>query len=541
MTGTADNLAPQAVLLVSGDAKLVDRLEQSLESLSETGKLMHVGRVGEAVALLANISPDAILLDLTAIDEPITSALAELSGKCPLIALCADEPGARQNQALTARQAEAVDVFPRTQANGPMLNQAIHHAIERAQHIRKIRQLEEQLFHAQKMESLGLLSGGVAHDFNNLLVAILGHADVALRDTEDPQRVESCLQGIKRASIRASDLAAQLLSYTGKNEFELHPCSLNRLIEEMMQLLHASIARKVHLQLELADDLPAVDMDPTQIRQVVLNLITNAAESIGENSGSIRVQTGLSLLETPDADSQPSVQLTISDTGCGMDEETLEQIFEPFFSTKVGGRGLGMAAVQGIVARHKGVLHAESQPDEGTTFQIAFPASSKPAETPTCQAEHTPAPSSKTCRTVLVIDDEEDVREILQMMLESTGLVVLTAADGPEGIELFRRQSSHIAAVLLDMTMPRMSGVEVLNELRVLDEDVPVLLCSGYGPQNTPGKLPLDQIAGFIAKPFEMDHLLETVFAVIEKSAPPPAEQNDSNGDESPSAHRSAG
>ncbi len=528
-------------MLVSSDAQLADRFEQSLESLSETGKLMHVARIKEAVALLANIAPDAILLDLTAIDEPISSAVAELSETCPLIALCADEPDARQNQALAARQAGATDVFPRAQADGPILNHAIHHAIEMVQNAKKICQLEEQLFHAQKMESLGLLSGGVAHDFNNLLVAILGHADVALRDAGDRQRVESSLEGIKRASIRASDLAAQLLSYTGKNEFELHPCSLNRLIEEMMQLLHASIPRKVDLQLQLAEDLPAVDMDPTQIRQVVLNLITNAAESIGEEAGSVCVQTGLGLLETPDADSQPGAELTISDTGCGMDEETLEQIFEPFFSTKVGGRGLGMAAVQGIVARHKGVLHAESQPGVGTTFRIAFPASRKPARTPTQRGEHTPAPSSKTCRTVLVIDDEEDVREILQMMLESTGLVVLTAADGPEGIELFRQQSSHIAAVLLDMTMPRMGGVEVLAELRRLDEGIPVLLCSGYGPQNTPAKLPLDQIAGFIAKPFEMDNLLETVFAVIEKSAPASTDRDESPRDESPSASRSAG
>jgi CheY-like chemotaxis protein len=370
-------------------------------------------------------------------------------------------------------------------------------------------------------------------------VAILGHADVALRDPADGERVQSCLEGIKRASIRASDLAAQLLSYTGKNEFELNPGSLNRLIEEMTQLVHASISRKVDLQLELADDLPAVDMDPTQIRQVVLNLITNAAESIGDEPGRVCVRTGLTIAEMPDAESSDRrcVELAISDTGCGMDEETLEQIFEPFFSTKVGGRGLGMAAVQGIVARHRGALEADSTPGEGTTFRIVFPASSRAAEQPTQPAGHTPAPSSKTCRTVLVIDDEEDVREILQMMLESTGLVVLTAADGPEGIETFREQRNHVAAVLLDMTMPRMNGVEVLAEIRRIDEDVPVLLCSGYGPQNAPGEVPLDQIAGFIAKPFEMDNLLETVFAVLEKSSPDARQE-----EQSPNQHqRSAG
>jgi CheY-like chemotaxis protein len=196
-------------------------------------------------------------------------------------------------------------------------------------------------------------------------------------------------------------------------------------------------------------------------------------------------------------------------------------MYEPFFSTKVDGRGLGMAAVQGIIARHRGTLTAESTPGEGTTFRIALPAGTRQAsEKPAEPAGHVPSPSSKTCRTVLVIDDEEDVREILQMMLESTGLVVLSAADGPEGIETFRRQRNHIAAILLDMTMPQMDGTEVLREIRKIDPDVPVLLCSGYGPQNARGRLPLDQIAGFIAKPFEMDALLENVFSVIEKSSP---------------------
>lgn len=389
------------------------------------------------------------------------------------------------------------------------------------------RRLETQLLQAQKLESLGILAGGVAHDFNNLLVGVLGNASLALDQLPPGSTAYETVRQIETAAQRAADLARQMLAYSGKGKFIVEPINPSTLVEEMVHLLEASVSKKAALHYDFPEDPPWIEADATQLRQVVMNLITNASEAIGDQSGVITVRTRV--LETDrgvECDGQADdelppgryVVIEVSDTGCGMDEDTRARIFDPFFTTKFAGRGLGLAAVLGIVRGHRGAIQVESRPGRGSTFRLWFPApdcSSRSASTAPPTAE--PARNSGT---VLVVDDEELVRSVAKAILEQAGFAVLTATDGREALDAFGRQSDGIDAVLLDMTMPRLSGEQVLREMRRIRADVPVILSSGYHELTAPPYLTETGRTGFVQKPYRPTVLIDKLREVRGAGSP---------------------
>lgn len=376
--------------------------------------------------------------------------------------------------------------------------------------------LEQQLLHAQKLESLGVLAGGIAHDFNNILMAIMGNADLALmRINKESPAVEN-LHRIEQAAARAADLAKQMLAYSGKGKFVVENLNLNLLLEEMLHMLEVSISKKVVLRLNPHQHLPAVQADATQIRQIVMNLVINASEAIGDKSGVIAITTGCmdcdhSYLKDVWLDENLTdglyVYLEIADTGCGMNKETLSKLFDPFFTTKFTGRGLGMAAVLGIVRGHKGAIKVYSEPDRGTTFKILLPASDRPAElfNDNCRKDEWSGSG-----TVLLVDDEETVRGIGSEMLKELGFTTITANDGREALEIYKA-TPDIAFVIMDLTMPHMDGEQCFRALRQLKPDIKVIISSGYNEQDVAQKFVGKGLAGFIQKPYRISTLKEAI------------------------------
>jgi two-component system, cell cycle sensor histidine kinase and response regulator CckA len=379
------------------------------------------------------------------------------------------------------------------------------------------RKIEEQLRHTQKLESLGVLAGGVAHDFNNLLTGILGNASLALDavKTHDPNRRP--LEEVVRAAERAADLTRQLLAYAGKGQFVLRPLDLSALVREISGLVQTSIAKSVQLRLQLAPDLPVVEADPGQLQQIVMNLVINGAEAIGEAGGTVLVRTGAQTVDaqyigtvSTEADQLrpgPYVMLEVHDTGCGMPPETLSRIFDPFFTTKFTGRGLGLSAVQGIVRAHHGALKVYSTPGQGTTFKVLLPASNAPH----VDAVAPFAGDLAGAGTILIVDDEEIVRHAASNTLARYGYDAIVAADGAEALRAFRRDPGRIALVLLDLTMPVMSGEQTLRELQTIRPDVRVLLTSGYNEVEAVQRFVGKGLAGFIQKPYTSLALAEKV------------------------------
>jgi two-component system, cell cycle sensor histidine kinase and response regulator CckA len=382
--------------------------------------------------------------------------------------------------------------------------------------------LEAQMREVQKLESLGVLAGGIAHDFNNLLMAILGNADLALIRLSPTSPARRNIEEIARASHRAADLCRQMLAYSGKGRFVIGRYDLSEMVREMEPMIEASISKKAKLRYSFTADLPAVEADVDQMRQVIINLITNASEALGEMNGIISISSGV--MECDRAylagsfldDKLPEgsyVCLEVSDTGCGMDAETMSRIFDPFFTTKFVGRGLGLAAVLGIVRGHRGAIKVYSEPGNGTTFKILLPAVDwAPEERALIKEESDPVPV-RGC--VLLVDDDPDVRFVGSEMLELLGFQVLTAIDGPEGLDVFRTHGNEIDCVILDLTMPNMGGEEAFRELRRLRSDVCVIMSSGYNEQDVTQRFVGKGLAGFIQKPYTAAKLRETLNRVL--------------------------
>ncbi len=372
------------------------------------------------------------------------------------------------------------------------------------------RRLEQKLQETQRLESLGVLAGGIAHDFNNILAGIMGYAELALMDLDPTGEPHAVVGQIKAGARRAADLTNQMLAYAGKGRFVVRPVQLNSVVREMIDLARSTAGHHATLQTDLADPLPQIEADITHIRQIVLNLLVNAAEALGEDGGSIAVETAAETLKTQDlqplllgADAAPGryVRLTVRDTGGGMDAETLVRIFDPFFTTKFTGRGLGLAAVHGIVRSHNGLLDVSSAPGSGTTFHIWLPAPPAPAE-----LAGGPAPQLRL-GTLLVIDDESEVRMLLELMLTRLGYQVRGAADGPAGLRLLQGDIPDLAGVLVDLSMPGMSGGTVARHIRAGWPDLPIILMSGYRAEDVDPQL--EELGGtaFLHKPFSISHL----------------------------------
>jgi len=379
------------------------------------------------------------------------------------------------------------------------------------------RKLEQQMLHVQKLESLGVLAGGIAHDFNNILLAITGNASLALMRLGAQSPAVYHLQQIEKAADKAADLARQMLAYSGKGRFVLEPLNLNHIVEEMTNMLQVSISKKAVLRYHLTKHLPSIVADATQIRQVVMNLAINASEAIGDKSGVISISTGCMdcdqnyLREVwidQDLVEGLYVYLEVADTGCGMEREIMERIFDPFFTTKFTGRGLGMAAILGIVRGHCGAIKVYSEPGRGSNFKILLPASDRPAELYNGPQDDM---QWRGEGTVLLVDDEETIRAIGSDMFRELGFDVITAADGCEAVELFKQQQEHIVFVVLDLTMPHMNGEDAFRELRRIDPTVKVIISSGYNEQEVTQKFVGKGLAGFIQKPYKLSTLMDVV------------------------------
>ena len=381
---------------------------------------------------------------------------------------------------------------------------------------------EAQSRHVQKLESIGVLAGGIAHDFNNLLHVVLGNADIALSRLPRRAPAREPLEEVVRATIRAADLTRQLLAYSGKGAFVVRHLDLSQEVREMATLLRTAISKQAVLGWELAPELPSVEADATQIRQIVMNLITNASDALGEAAGTITLRTGVVRSETmnddrfgppPQAEDRleqvPAayVYLEVGDTGSGMNPDTLARIFDPFFSTKFAGRGLGLAAVMGIVQAHHGLIRIRTEPGQGTSFRILFPPSGKAS--PPTEVPATGKPEWRGSGTVLVVDDEEGVREVAERMLQEIGFRTIAAVDGRHALEIVARLGEEITAVLLDLSMPRMGGRETLVRLRALRPEIPVVMISGYTEQVVAQQLDRSQgpMIGFLQKPFLAEDL----------------------------------
>ncbi len=397
-------------------------------------------------------------------------------------------------------------------------------AIERFYTEQERRRIESQMLQTQKLESLGLLAGGIAHDFNNLLTGIIGHTSLALLDLPPNHQLQPHLTAIDQAAQRAAELCNQLLVYAGRGQRSLEVVDLSTLVREMSDILRLPTNRssQVTIQYELDSNLPPVVVEASQIRQVVLNLLTNAIEAIGDRVGTVTLRTGVITLTAADLrrlNLMPTippgeyVTLTVSDTGIGMDEATQRRIFDPFFSTKPKGHGLGLAAVQGIVRRHQGAIQVNSTPGLGSTFTVYLPATRK-AISPVSKHQSMPIILRGTA---LIVDDEAAIRTTLNRILERAGMITIEAANGHSALILLTETALGIDIVLVDLAMPGMNGLELLAAIRQRYPKLPVLLMSGNPGQVTDDSLPLDLYTDFIPKPYRSQDLLEKMSRLLQR------------------------
>ncbi|PTY05164.1 hypothetical protein DB347_16980 [Opitutaceae bacterium EW11] len=388
--------------------------------------------------------------------------------------------------------------------------------------------MQQQLQETQKLESLGVLAGGIAHDFNNLLTGVLGNASLARDRLPSESDLHGPLRQIERAATRAAELCQQMLAYAGKGRFVVEPVNLSLLVEDTAKLLDLSVARRAKLELQLDPTVPPVLADATQLRQIVMNLVLNAAEAINQPNGLITVSTGPMQVDAPflaearvtaELPEGPGVYLEVKDTGAGMTRETLERIFEPFFTTKFTGRGLGLAAVVGIVRSHHGALCVRSEPGHGTTFRLVLAAHDEAAP----PASHTPPifpVKAHNQGRVLVVDDEESVRSVSRQALERMGFTVDLAEDGEAALALLRREPHAYSFILLDYTMPGIDGAQTLREIRGITPDARVVLMSGFPEQQARERLGEHVLSGFIQKPFDLTTLRRKVEELVQGQPP---------------------
>jgi two-component system, cell cycle sensor histidine kinase and response regulator CckA len=384
------------------------------------------------------------------------------------------------------------------------------------------RKMGEKLLQTQKLESLGVLAGGIAHDFNNLLMAVVGNIDLTLNVLTDDSSSVKYLTNAMKACMNAAGLCTQMLDYAGKGRFMVRDININNLITGMEKILSVSISKHAQINYDLNPDLPKISGDEAQIQQVIMNLLINASEAIGENYGTIAVSTGVmecddfcreEMLLGENLKPGPYVYLDVTDTGCGMDDKTRDRMFEPFYTTKFMGRGLGMSAVMGILRGHGGGIRVISGKGQGTSFRVVFPAvigNVKPE-----QPEPEPEKVLSFTGAILLVDDEEGVRDVGHKMLSSLGFEVFMAASGSEAVEIYKKNRDNISCVILDLTMPRMSGVQTLEEIWKINPDLCVIISSGYGEETVKASFKNKKISGFIKKPYLMDSLKKKLIGAI--------------------------
>lgn len=448
------------------------------------------------------VHPDDLTATQAVFTELLTDAALQKTALCRY--LCKD--GSYKWIEFTAANHLENDLI-----KGVLLN--YHDVSQRIAAQEEQKNLEKQLQQTQRLESLGVLAGGIAHDFNNLLMAIQGYSELTISDIPSDSIAIKYLNEIQKATNRAAELCRQMLAYSGRANFIKETVDLHRMVKEMTELLQASVTRKSRLVFETSGEAPIIYADVAQINQVIMNLVINASEAINHSSGEIRICTAIVECSSDELRSQyidselPSGRyacLEVSDNGCGMSEDTLERLFDPFFTTKFTGRGLGMSAILGIVRSHMGTLKVCSKPGEGSVFRIYFPVAES-CLVKTLKENHDERILIPSGAMVMVVDDEESVRKVVQKVLEILGLKVILAADGVEAVEIFRQNRESIELVLLDLTMPRKDGYETLLELRSLKPDLRIIVASGYGEHELQKKFGSRSRLGFINKPYSIE------------------------------------
>jgi PAS domain S-box-containing protein len=386
--------------------------------------------------------------------------------------------------------------------------------------------LEKQIRQTQRLESLGVLAGGIAHDFNNILMIVMGHAELTLEKVSSMSNAHENIQEIINAAHRAADLCRQMLAYAGKAPSAFEVTDLSLLINQMTHLIQNSISNKTLLDLQIEPEISSIHADRGQIRQIVMNLIMNASEAIGDQKGVITVKTGVkkcdqNYLAKTALDSKPVtgmyVYLEITDTGCGIEADKKDRIFDPFYSTKFTGRGLGLAAVIGIVQTHRGAIDVYSEPGKGTTIKVLFPAMENNRESSAKKKLSETAKKSdfSGAETILLVDDEKSLLDLGTNMLEVLGFKVLTASDGLEAVEIYRQRQNEIDLVLMDLTMPRMDGAEAFSRIYELNPAVRVVLVSGYSEEDISLRFAGSGLAGVLQKPYTFKKLEELISKII--------------------------
>ncbi|MBV9463231.1 MAG: response regulator, partial [Verrucomicrobiae bacterium] len=390
--------------------------------------------------------------------------------------------------------------------------------------------------------------GGIAHDFNNMLVGVLGNASLALRKLPENTEARRLVEEIMVSAQNASRLTSQLLAYSGKGRFVVQPLNLTLQAQKMERLLRMSIAGNANLKFDLDHEVPPINGDPAQVQQVIVNLVKNASEALEGKEGIITLCTGVRSLSRHPSQSpiahyqiEPGryAYIRVTDTGCGMPPKISEKAFEPFFSTKFTGRGLGLAAVQGIVLSHCGAIQYDSKVGRGTTFEVFFPVADGVVSLPSRIAqrferrpeeqdrdqerEHVRGHEKESKQsmknlsgTVLIVDDEQVVRTVASHILDEFGLKILTAESGPKAVEIYKKSGPEIDVVLLDMTMPGMNGVETFKELKKINPKVRVILTSGYSADEVQLNFDQGELAGFLEKPFTAQALSEKIGEALE-------------------------
>jgi nitrogen-specific signal transduction histidine kinase len=388
------------------------------------------------------------------------------------------------------------------------------------------RENEEALQQAQKLESIGVLAGGIAHDFNNLLTGIMGNAGLARRaiTAGRNEQAAALLRDVLSASERAADLTRQLLAYAGKGRFVIMPVDLCKLVSEVSTLIRASISKKITLVLDVPEDCPLVEADRAQLQQLVMNLVINGGEAIGDAPGTLTVRVRTEHFterrERPRAEGFPIatgdyVRIDVTDTGEGMDAETRSRIFEPFFTTKFLGRGLGLSAALGIVRGHRGSISVRSEPGRGTTFTVLLPVQREIHRPERISGHVLVDRDIHGVGTILVADDEEGIRSLVASVLEEAGYTVELTEDGAAAVERLRALGEQVRLVLLDLTMPILGGSEAATQLRQIQPDVPIVAMSGYGDIEVMQRFSEAGVDDFLPKPFTPDQLASKVRDIL--------------------------
>lgn len=418
------------------------------------------------------------------------------------------QPARDQNGRLVGTLGIALDVTDRVQAE------------------QQRRRLQASVQHAQKLESLGVLAGGIAHDFNNLLLGILGNAELALVELDPRSGVRRRIEAIDTTAKRAAELVQQMLAYSGEGQSRTGPVHIAELVREMSNLLSVSVSKKARLEFDFDQDLPLIEADASQVRQIAMNLITNASDALAGEVGVISVRTGArkytraQLWETfldDDLPEGPYVFFEVGDTGCGMEASVIPKIFDPFFTTKLAGRGLGLAAVVGIVRAHKGAIRVESEPKTGTRFIVVFPAAG-PLHSRQSDAQQSPPLSAASATTttrdgaVLVVDQDEGVRDLCHGVLEMLGYRVVEAVDGSDALRRFRQQPTRFSCVVLDVAAVGQQGEPCAQALRSIRSDIPLLLTSNDPPEEAAAASGATRI---LPKPFSLAQLRGEVRALL--------------------------